>query len=255
MRTEDLIAQLVGQTRPVPRHAAVRRVCVALTAGALVSFLALLVGPGLRPDFVEASRTAPFWMKWVFTLSLVWAGVAVVRRLGDPDGKVRLLWLALAMPFAVVAMMAVGEFLAAPPAERIGLVVGQTAPQCALAIIGLAAPVFVGCLWAFRRLAPTRLRLAGAAAGVTSGAAGAAVYTFRLPRDLCGLHDRLVLNRDHDGHGARSLRWTALSSLVGARNPTALGFAALCDSSSAGVRNRPISTLNGAHPWPGGSDR
>lgn len=181
MRTEDLIAQLAGQMRPVPRHAAVRRLCVALAVGTSVSFLAILVGPGLRPDFVDASRTAPFWMKWVFTLSLVWAGVAAVRRLGDPDGKVGLLWLALVTPFGVVAMMAVGELLVSPPAQRIDLVVGQTAAQCALAIIGLAAPVFVGCLWAFHRLAPTRLWLAGAAAGALSGAAGAAVYAFACP--------------------------------------------------------------------------
>jgi hypothetical protein len=181
MRTEDLIAHLAGQMRPVPHHAAVRRLCVALALGALVSFLAILVWPGLRPDFVEASRTAPFWMKWVFTLSLVSAGVAVVRRLGDPNGKVGLLWLALATPFAVVAMMAVGELLAAPEAQRLGLVFGHTASRCAVAIIGLAAPIFIGCLWAFRRLAPTRLCLAGAAAGVLSGAAGAAVYAFACP--------------------------------------------------------------------------
>jgi hypothetical protein len=181
MRTEELIAQLAGQMRPVPRHAAVRRLCIVLAVGALASLLALLVGPGLRPDFVAASRTAPFWMKWVFTLSLVWAGVAVVRRLGDPDGKVGLLWLALATPFAVVAMMAAGELLAAPETQRLGLVVGHTAPRCFAAIIGLAAPVFIGCIWTFRRLAPTRLRLAGAAAGLLSGAAGAAVYAFACP--------------------------------------------------------------------------
>jgi hypothetical protein len=181
MRTEELIAQLAGQMRPVPRHAAVRRLCVALAVGTLVSFLAILVGPGLRPDFVDASRTAPFWMKWVFTLSLVWAGVAVVRRLGDPGGKVGLLWLALATPFAVVAMMAVGELLAAPEPQRLGLVVGHTASRCFVAIIALAAPVFIGCIWAFRRLAPTRLRLAGAGAGLLSGAAAAAVYAFACP--------------------------------------------------------------------------
>lgn len=96
MRTEDLIAQLGGDTRRVREHAAVTRLCMALALGALVSFIALVAGPGLRPDFVEASRTAPFWMKWVFTLSVVWAAIIVVRRLGDPDGRVDLVWQALA---------------------------------------------------------------------------------------------------------------------------------------------------------------
>lgn len=58
---------------------------------------------------------------------------------------------------------------------------GRTALQCALAIPAPAGPVFVGLLWAFRRLAPTRLRLAGAAAGVLAGAAGASVYAFTCP--------------------------------------------------------------------------
>ena len=178
MRTEDLIAQLAGQMQPVPQHAAVRRLCAALALGGLVSFIAILAGPGLRPDFVEASRTAPFWMKWVFTLSVVWAAIVVVRRLGDPDGRVGLVWLALATPFAVVAMMAVGEIMAASAPARVGLFFGHTASRCSLAIIGLSVPVFVGCLIAFRRFAPTRLRLAGAAVGVLSGAAGAAVYAF-----------------------------------------------------------------------------
>lgn len=181
MQTEEMIAQLAGQTRRVPQHAAIKRLCIALAFGSLVSLAAILVGPGLRPDFVEASHTAPFWMKWVFTLSLVWAGLVVVRRLGDPDGRVGLVWLALATPLAVVAMMAIGELLAAPESQRLALVVGHTASRCSIAIVGLAVPAFTGCLWAFRRLAPTRLRLTGAAAGVLSGAVGAAVYAFACP--------------------------------------------------------------------------
>ena len=181
MRTEDLIAQLAGDTRRVREHAAVKRLCMALALGALVSFIALVAGPGLRPDFVEASRTAPFWMKWVFTLSVVWAAIIVVRRLGDPDGRVGLVWLALASPFAVVAMMALGEIMAASAPARVGLFFGHTASRCSLAIVGLSVPVFIGCLIAFRRLAPTKLRLAGAAVGVLSGAVGAAVYAFACP--------------------------------------------------------------------------
>ena len=40
----------------------------------------------------------------------------------------------------------------------------------------LAAPVFLGVAWALRRLAPTRLAMAGAAAGLLAGAVGATVY-------------------------------------------------------------------------------
>ena len=45
----------------------------------------------------------------------------------------------------------------------------------------LATPVFAASFWAMRDLAPTNLRLAGAAAGLLSGAVGAVVYCFHCP--------------------------------------------------------------------------
>ena len=42
-------------------------------------------------------------------------------------------------------------------------------------------PVFVATLWAMKGLAPTRLALAGAAAGLLAGAVGAVVYTLHCP--------------------------------------------------------------------------
>jgi hypothetical protein len=181
MRTEDLIAELGGAVRRAPGHAAVRRLCTALGLGAAVAFVLLLVGLGLRPDLQEASHTAPFWMKWMFTLSLAWASVLVVRRLGDPDGRVGLLWLALAAPVAIVAMMAAGELAVAPEAIRPSLIIGRTAPQCTIAIPLLSIPIFLSLMLAFRRLAPTRLRLTGAASGLLAGSAAASVYAFACP--------------------------------------------------------------------------
>ena len=45
----------------------------------------------------------------------------------------------------------------------------------------LAAPIFGSTFWALQELAPTRLRLAGAAAGLFAGGAGAVVYCFHCP--------------------------------------------------------------------------
>lgn len=181
MRTDDLIAVLGAQAQPVRRHAATRRLTMALAAGGGAAFILLLLTLGLRPDIAAASLTAPFWVKWVFTLSLTVAGVALVRRLGQPDGRVGWTGVAFAVPFAIVAMMALGELLLAPAPAREELVLGHTALRCAVSILWLSTPLFAACVWAFRRLAPTRLRLAGAAAGALSGAASAAVYAFSCP--------------------------------------------------------------------------
>ena len=45
----------------------------------------------------------------------------------------------------------------------------------------LSLPVFAGVFWAIKGLAPTRLALTGAAAGLLAGAVGAFVYAFHCP--------------------------------------------------------------------------
>jgi hypothetical protein len=48
-------------------------------------------------------------------------------------------------------------------------------------VLRLAIPIFIGLLWAYRRLAPTRLRAAGAAAGLAAGASAATLYCLHCP--------------------------------------------------------------------------
>ena len=45
-------------------------------------------------------------------------------------------------------------------------------------IAGLSLPLFAGLFWSLRRLAPTRLTQAGAAAGLLAGSAAATIYAF-----------------------------------------------------------------------------
>jgi hypothetical protein len=47
---------------------------------------------------------------------------------------------------------------------------------CPFIVLVLAVPIFAGLLWSFRRLAPTRLHAAGAAAGLAAGAWAATIY-------------------------------------------------------------------------------
>jgi hypothetical protein len=47
---------------------------------------------------------------------------------------------------------------------------------CPWLIAACAAPIFLALVWALRGLAPTRPRLAGAAAGLAASGLGAAVY-------------------------------------------------------------------------------
>ena len=58
---------------------------------------------------------------------------------------------------------------------------GSTWRVCPFLIAGLSLPILIAVLRAMRELAPTRLRLAGAAAGLSAGAAAATVYCLHCP--------------------------------------------------------------------------
>jgi hypothetical protein len=58
---------------------------------------------------------------------------------------------------------------------------GQTALVCPLLIALVSTPMFIAFVWLMRSLAPTRLRVAGAAAGFAAGAIGALVYSLHCP--------------------------------------------------------------------------
>lgn len=58
---------------------------------------------------------------------------------------------------------------------------GHSWKSCPWLVLSLSAPIFAGLLWSFRRLAPTRLRAAGAAAGLSAGAFAATVYCIHCP--------------------------------------------------------------------------
>ena len=175
MKTADLIASLAagaGPARPVP---VARRIAVASLAGAAIALAILIAWLGLRP-LHEAMRTASFWMKAVYTLALGVAGAIAVLRLARPGGRVGAAPLIIVAAMAVMGALAVVQISRTPDAELAALWLGHSWQGCSLRIIALAAPVFLAVIGVLRRLAPTRLALAGAAAGLLAGAVGATVY-------------------------------------------------------------------------------
>ncbi|MGZ6040311.1 MAG: DUF1109 domain-containing protein, partial [Phenylobacterium sp.] len=66
----------------------------------------------------------------------------------------------------------------AEPAARHLLMMGDSASVCPWRILVIGLPLLAGAVWAVRGLAPTRLGLAGLAAGGAAGAISAAIYGF-----------------------------------------------------------------------------
>lgn len=176
MRTDELIEALAADARPVARGAMRRELMLALFGAAAVSFVIMLLWLGMRPDIHHAMRTTPFWMKALYTAALGAGGFWLTARLARPEGETGRAWM---VPLAVVAVL-VGlsgiELANAPPEAWRALMMGHSARHCPIRILVISAPIFAVVLWALRRLAPTRLALAGAAAGLLAGGAGATIY-------------------------------------------------------------------------------
>lgn len=178
MNTEALIAELSSDLQPVPRGATRILLRKGLIAGAVVAGVAVLFWPSLgpRPDMGVAVLTASFWIKLLYTASIASLGFVALDRLSRP-GAAKLHWARLLWPpVTALAAIAAMRWAAAPVGDAKAFWMGSSWWECPAYVAALALPVFVGLIWAMSRLAPTRLRAAGAAAGLVSGATGASIY-------------------------------------------------------------------------------
>ncbi len=181
MKTDDLITMLATGPVAVQPHAVARRYAGALGAGVLGATLLMATLLRVRPDLDAAVLLPMFWFKVAFVASLVVASLLAVSRLSRPGARLARLPALLALPVLAMWLLALFVLSRADSTERSLLFYGQTWNSCPLLIAMLSAPVFAGVLWAMKGLAPTRLRLAGAMAGLLSGATGALVYCLHCP--------------------------------------------------------------------------
>lgn len=181
MDRDSLIDALADDLRPVRPGAAGRRLALGLFAGAVLTTLLIGFTIGFNPDLAGAMTRYPFWMKWVYCLSLSLLAIAAVRALARPDGRMPRLLPWLGLPILTLAAIGVAEMLQVPPSRWLAMWLGKSWMVCPWLILAAAMPVFIGLLWSFRRFAPTRLRDAGAAAGLAAGAIGATLYCLHCP--------------------------------------------------------------------------
>ena len=181
MNTDLLIATLSDDVPKVSRHAVAKRIGAGLAIGGMIAMIAMTTILGIRPDLQVAMRGFSFWMKWTYTISLGLGAAYAVTRLARPDtGSLQALWI-LAVPVLLLAGICINELARTPPAKWLAMWLGKSWMACPWLVLSLAAPIFIGLLWSFRKMAPTRLRAAGAVAGLTAGAWAATIYCLHCP--------------------------------------------------------------------------
>lgn len=181
MNTEALIESLTLDVPPVRRNAVGWRIALGLIGGGMVTIVAVALLLGLRPDLDLAMRGFNFWMKWAYTISLGTIAIWATARLARPDSaRVPSLWI-IVLPLAALAGVGAVELARTPSVDWLAMWLGHSWRVCSLLVFLFSLPLFIGLLWSFRRLAPTRLRAAGGTAGLAAGAWAATLYCLHCP--------------------------------------------------------------------------
>lgn len=148
---------------------------MALALGLPLSVLLLWAWLGFRP--LGAALYLPsFWVKATYTGLLLLAGWIMTLRIARPDGTLGAGLAVFLLGLAGMASLAIGQSMAADPDARALLWFGSSWKACPIRIVALATPILGVVLLALRGLAPTRLVVAGASAGLLAGGAAATIY-------------------------------------------------------------------------------
>ena len=176
MKTDDLINLLANgpdlASPPRPGRARWLPLVAAIAASALLMVLLL----GVRRDLAHAATLPAFWVKVLFVAALALVARAISARLAVPGARLGWLPLLLVLPVLLLWCLAGVTLADAAPAARGPLFWGSTWRWCPLLITLLSLPIFAAALGWMRQRAPTRLRLAGGAAGLAAGATAATLY-------------------------------------------------------------------------------
>jgi len=180
MKTAELIAILADDLKPARRGMVGRWLLLGLILGTAMSTALMMATIGPRPDLHAAMQLKAFWVKFIYTLALAGLGFVILARQARAGQDSRKLAMMLAAPVAALMVLAAIQ-LSAPYADTAELVMGSTWLVCPWLILMLSVPLTLCLLLVMRRLAPTRLAMAGAAAGLLSGAIAATIYGFHCP--------------------------------------------------------------------------
>jgi len=177
MKTLDLIGRLARDPSPVEPYAVPKRLNRALLIGFAGSSAVLVAFYGVRSDLPELILTTMFWSRLAFPLAIIATARKLAERLVRPGAPLKLAWFAVALPIVIILLATAVILLATPSGYRLDLMLGTTWRVTTANVVLLSLPSLIPMMHAMQGLAPTRLALAGAGAGVVAGAQGLLVYS------------------------------------------------------------------------------
>ncbi len=181
MTTDELIRMLSAGAGASPRLNMGVYLFPAITAGALAG---ILLSGGLLGWVPAHMMTAPaLWFKLAYAGTLAVGAGWLVARLARPVSHTRAPRAAITAVLLCVMLVGVIAVLNEKSGARMQAIFGSTWSNCPLIIPALALPALAGLMATLRRLAPTRMREAGFAAGLLAGSLGAIGYSMHCPEE------------------------------------------------------------------------
>ena len=181
MKTENLISMLAASAQPVEPNAVQRRYVTALGWGAFGATLLMAIWLGVRRDIAVASLLPMFWVKLAFPGVLLVGAVMAAQSLSQPGTRIGRAGYWIGAPVLVMWLLGALSLAGANAEVRERLFFGISWTVCPFYIAMLSIPGLVAIGWAMKGLAPTRLALSGAVAGLAAGALGALAYALYCP--------------------------------------------------------------------------
>lgn len=208
MSTDELIARLGASVRrPPPRVGWLLVAAAAL--GFAVAFAAVMAMWGPRHDMARAVVSMHFWTKAGYAAAIAAAGLIALERLGRPGERAPIGMVLAGLAVLAMLGLAAHELMTLPRSAWMPMVKGHSWRICSVRIAALSLPGFVAALWALRQMAPTRPRIAGAAAGLMAGGLGAAAYGV-----AC---NETAMTFLASWYSLGMLAWAAVGALIGPR--------------------------------------
>lgn len=175
MDTDHLIRTLAADNDTRERSVG-NLLLAALVLAVPVSTVLFLTSLGVRPDVMTAMRNPLFDLKFMVTIALAAAAIAISLHLSRPEASLgRWAWL-LAIPVGLLGIGMMGEMMMPHRAPMTTRLMGSNSRLCMVAIPLLSLPLLAAALIALRRGAPSRPAVAGAFAGVLSAGLAATLY-------------------------------------------------------------------------------
>jgi hypothetical protein len=183
VKTDDLIDLLSTNLEPVPRRQVGWILGGAIAVAAAVAVAAMVFAHGIRPDVGQANVWVPLLLKLGFAIGILVPASIYLIRLARPGGERKISTGLVALPFAVVMLLAAANLAFAPVSHWDHLVTGRDWLECLLSIPIIAVVPFTVLVLVVRRMAPTDLVRTGALAGLVAGSISAAGYALHCVDD------------------------------------------------------------------------